>query len=265
MLNPVFVKLGGSLITDKKRPQTPRPDVMESLASEVWQILAAAPDLALLLSHGSGSFGHWVGSRYGTRAGVRGREGWIGYAQVAAAAARLNRLVTDVFLKAGVPVLALQPSASARCRDGRLIALDVEPIRCALDEGLVPLVYGDVAFDTVRGGTIISTEEILGYLAGILQPRRILLLGETDGVYGPEGSVVPLITPQNIRALEESLGRSEGVDVTGGMLGKVQQMLNLVQEQPGLEVHIFSGVEPGLLSTALLDPERAPGTRLRVA
>lgn len=265
MLNPVFVKLGGSLITDKKRPQTPRPDVMGSLAAEVWQILDAAPDLALLLSHGSGSFGHWVGRRYGTRAGVRGREGWIGYAQVAAAAARLNRLVSDAFLKAGVPVLSLQPSASARCRDGRLVSLDVEPIRRALDERLVPLVYGDVAFDAIRGGTIISTEEILGYLAGILRPRRILLLGETDGVYGPEGSVVPLITPQNIRAMEESLGRSEGVDVTGGMLGKVQQMLNLVQEQPGLEVHIFSGVEPGLLSRALLDPERAPGTRLRVA
>lgn len=259
---PVFVKLGGSLITDKTRPETPRPDVIARLAAEVRQALDARPGLPLLLGHGSGSFGHWLGRQYGTRDGVRGREAWLGYARVAAVAARLNRLVTDAFLDAGVPVLAVQPSASARCRDGALVSLDAGPLRRALDERLVPLIYGDVALDRVRGGTIISTEEIMAYLADELRPRRILLLGETAGVYGPEGAVIPQITPQDVEALAGSLGGSRGVDVTGGMLSKVRQMLDLVQRRPGLAVHVLSGLEPGLLTRALLDAHLATGTRI---
>ena len=261
-IKPVFIKLGGSLITDKTRPETPRPGVISRLAAEVRQALDARPDAPLLLGHGSGSFGHWLGSRYGTRDGVRGREAWVGYAQVAATAARLNRIVTDAFLDAGVPVLAVQPSASARCRDGVLVNLDTGPIRRALDERLVPLVWGDVALDEVRGGTIISTEEVFAYLVDALHPGRILLLGETAGVYGPEKTVVPFITPDNVAEIAASLGGSRGMDVTGGMVGKVHQMLDLVRRRPGLWVHILSGVEPGLLTRALLDADVMTGTRV---
>jgi isopentenyl phosphate kinase len=262
----IFVKFGGSVITDKTRPETPRLDVITRLAGEVRQALEARPDLSLLLSHGSGSFGHWVGLHYGTRDGVQGREAWVGYAQVAATAARLNRLVVDAFLLAGVPVLAVPPSASARCRNGVLIGLDILPVRRALDEKLVPLVNGDVALDETRGGTIVSTEQVLGYLAGHLRPERILLLGEAAGVYrtpdGTEPDVIPHITPDNVKSLAASLGASRGIDVTGGMAGKVREMLNLVQDHPGLQVHILSGQEPGLLTRALLDPNLPSGTRI---
>ena len=58
------------------------------------------------------------------------------------------------------------------------------PIEQALASGLVPIVHGDVAFDEVLGGTIISTEEILTFLAYSLKPRWLLLAGETRGVLG---------------------------------------------------------------------------------
>ena len=107
MRAPVYLKLGGSLITDKTRPETSRHDVIARLADEVRQALDTRPDLSLVLGHGSGSFGHWVGSQYGTRDGVSGRDAWIGYARVAASAARLNRIVTDKLLAAGVPVVGI--------------------------------------------------------------------------------------------------------------------------------------------------------------
>ena len=47
-----------------------------------------------------------------------------------------------------------------------------------------------------------------------------------------------------------------------GMAGKVREMLNLVQTYPGLQVHILSGQEPGLLTRALLDPNLQSGTRI---
>nr|HID13069.1 uridylate kinase [Anaerolineae bacterium] len=212
--------------------------------------------------HGSGSFGHWAARPYGTRQGVRAPAQWRGYAQVAAAAARLNRIVTDAFLEADVPVLSVQPSASARCRDGALKYLDTYPIHTALARGLVPLVYGDVALDDVRGGTIISTEDIFLYLADELRPARILLLGEVPGVLGPDGAVVPHITPLDFPALREALAGSGGVDVTGGMADKVAQMVELVQHHPETCVHILSGAEPGLLARALLNAGLHAGTRI---
>jgi isopentenyl phosphate kinase len=258
----IFLKLGGSLITDKTRAYTARHRTIARLAREVRQALDAAPGLRLLVGHGSGSFGHWAASPYGTERGVHTPAQWRGYAEVAAAAARLNRIVTDAFLKAGVPVLSIQPSASARCHDGVLEHLDVRPIRTALAQALVPLVYGDVALDDVRGGTIISTEDIFAFLADELHPSRILLLGEAPGVLDANGIVVSRITPADLPTLQAALTGSAGVDVTGGMAAKVTQMVKLVQRHPEMYAHIFTGIKPGLLARALLDADLRVGTRI---
>jgi len=257
-----FLKLGGSLITDKTRPYTARRDIITQLASEVHQALNAKPKLQLLVGHGSGSFGHWAAKPYSTRQGVQTPTQWRGYAEVAAAAARLNRIVTDAFLEAEVPALSVQPSASAHCHNGGLQYMDLRPFRAALDQGLVPLVYGDVALDDARGGTIISTEDIFLFLAQELHPARILLLGEVPGVLGPDGAVVPRITPASLPALHEALGGAAGVDVTGGMADKVARMVELVQRHPQTTAHVLTGTEPGLLVRALLDPALDVGTRI---
>ncbi|MEW5938981.1 MAG: uridylate kinase, partial [Chloroflexota bacterium] len=47
------------------------------------------------------------------------------------------------------------------------------------------------------------------------------------------------------------VGASSSVDVTGGMAAKVEQMLGLVREIPGLTAEIFSAEEAGNLSRAL--------------
>lgn len=258
----VFVKLGGSLVTNKRRAYTARRGVIRRLAREVRRALDEAPDLRLLIGHGSGSFGHWAARPYGTRQGAHSPAQWRGYADVAAAAARLNRIVTDALWEAGVPVLALQPSASARCCDGVLQYLDTRVIHAALEQRLVPLLYGDVALDDVRGGTIISTEDIFLFLTGEFYPSRILLLGDFEGVLNPAGSVIRRITPEDLTSLGGALVGSGGVDVTGGMADKVAQMVKLVQQHRQTCVHVLSGRERGLLARVLLDPDVATGTRI---
>jgi isopentenyl phosphate kinase len=264
----VFLKLGGSLITDKTRPMFARRRVLARLAREIAEALAARPGLRLLLGHGSGSFGHTVGERYRTREGVHSPEGWRGYAATARAATLLDHLVCDALWEAGVPVLAVPPSASALCRDGVLVHLEVRPIAEALRQGLVPLVYGDVALDEVRGGTIVSTEEVFAYLVPHLRPDRILLAGQVGGVYTadphrePTARLLRRLTPAAVREVERGLGTSHGVDVTGGMWAKVQAMARLVEEVPSLQVRIFSGERPGNVRRALLDPQSGLGTVL---
>ena len=79
-----LIKLGGSLITDKTSPRTLRRDVLDRLAQELESSLAETPS-AVVLGHGSGSFGHVAAKKHGTREGVKDRSGWQGYAAVAAA------------------------------------------------------------------------------------------------------------------------------------------------------------------------------------
>jgi len=246
-----FVKLGGSLITDKQREATARPALIRQLAEELRQARLARPELQVLLGHGSGSFGHWEAQRYHTRAGVSGAEAWTGFARVGAAAARLNRLVTDTFINAGVPVVSLPPSTAAITEEGRVVSYSLEPLERALSAGLVPLVFGDVVFDRARGGGILSTEDVFVYLAQQLQPQAIILLANAPGVLDQQGRVIPEITPARFADIEPALGGSSGVDVTGGMRDKVLQMLHLIQLLPELHVWILSGRVPGILFRAL--------------
>jgi isopentenyl phosphate kinase len=256
----IFLKLGGSLITDKHQPRTPRPDVLARLMGEIATARANRPDLALVLGHGSGSFGHAEGKRYGTRNGVHTAEEWHGFAKVQAAAGLLNHLVLEAAQAAGLPVVNFPPSASAVCRDGALVTLAVAPIQHALAHGLVPVVFGDVAMDETWGGTIVSTEDVFRFLAPQLGPSQLLLAGIEAGVRTrwPEGDILDALTPTTPLG---GVAGSQAADVTGGMASKVQEMLALVKAMPTLEILIFSGVAPGHVQMAL-ERGAVPGTRV---
>ena len=249
-----FLKLGGSLITDKTREQIARPDVLARLADEIAQALTARPDLKLVLGHGSGSFGHAEAKKYATRQGVHTPEQWRQFARVAHIAARLNRRVVDALHAAGLPAFNCQPSASVVCRDGLITQLAIAPISAAVANGLIPIVYGDVAMDEARGGTIISTEDEFRFIARHLPPIEILLAGIERGVLTrwPNGDVIPLINLANAESVRPVLRGSHAADVTGGMESKVLEMLAQAQSMPGLRVRIFSGVEAGAVKRALL-------------
>ena len=255
-----FLKLGGSLITDKNIPRTPRPEVLARLMDEIAAARQARPGQGLVLGHGSGSFGHVEARKYGTRQGVRTAEQWRGLAEVQAAAGELNRLVVDAARAAGLPVLNLPPSASTVCRDGVIQTMAVEPLAAALEHDLVPLVFGDVALDEARGGTIVSTEDVFRYLALRLRPERILLAGIEPGVLTrwPGGDVIPVVTTSTVLT---GVSGSRSADVTGGMASKVSEMLALTQAVAGVRVRIFSGEAPGVVRAALLG-EAQPGTAI---
>jgi isopentenyl phosphate kinase len=264
----IFLKLGGSLITDKRQTETVRHAVLTRLAAEVAAVRQANPHLRLIVAHGSGSFGHVHAKRYGTRAGVHTPAEWLGFALTADAAARLNRIVISALLQAGVPAWSLQPSAWLRCVDGQIRSGMIDNIHQALACGLVPVVFGDVALDDVRGGTIASTEEIFEWLAWQLLPQRILLAGEVDGIYTADPQLdataqrIPTMTPHTFAQLQAAVGASHGVDVTGGMAAKVDQSLRMIAQIPTLTITICSGLLPGHLQQALLAPTGAIGTRI---
>ena len=260
---PVFLKLGGSLITDKGTPQTPRRALIRDLVQAVVEACREQPQLSVLLGHGSGSFGHVPAKKFGTRHGVNTEDQWRGFAEVWYQASALNRLVIDACHQAGFPAISFPFSSGGITAEKNVIRWDLQPLKTAMKNGLLPVVYGDVAIDTILGGTILSTEDIFVHLAGHLRPRRILLAGEEPGVWADfpaPDELLEKITPadrdQRLRGVQ---GAAE-TDVTGGMSAKVHQMLALIEKYPDITVQIFSGKDPRVVKEALKGG--SPGTTL---
>ncbi len=258
----IFLKLGGSLLTDKTGVGAIRPQAAMRVMREIAPARRERPSLQLLLGHGGGSYGHVPAQKYGTRQGVAGAEQWRGFALVHDAMLKLNAHVIGLLLANGVPAISFPPLLLARCVDGRIAQFDAAPIQQALASELVPVIFGDAAFDEKLGGTIVSTEEAMAALAGALRPSWLLLAGETAGVYDADGQVVPAITPASFDEVAAALGGSRGTDVTGGMAAKVEEMLALTAVYPHLQIRIFSGLEKGLLARLLLNPELKIGTQV---
>ena len=146
-----MIKLGGSLITDKRVEQSFRADVMSRIAREIATALPSLTE-SLIIGHVSGSFGHFAAKRHDTINGVQTAEQWRGFAEVGLVAAELNMLVAGQLWRAGVPIFHFQSSAALTSKDGIPHHMPLDNLRKALENDLIPLVYGDVGFDTVRGG-----------------------------------------------------------------------------------------------------------------
>jgi isopentenyl phosphate kinase len=213
--------------------------------------------LRLIIGHGAGSFGHEVAAKYQTHKGAIAPNSWLGFAEVAAAAAELNHIVMKILRRAGVPAIKFQPSASTRTRGEQLMYLETFPLKEALKHGLVPVVYGDVSVDATQGMSIVSTEKLFDNLARELSPTRIVLSGQVDGVYDrdpftdAQAELIEDIDSGNWSEVEAKLGGSHGVDVTGGMFTKVRDMYRLTVAMPPMQAMIISAEEPGNVEKVL--------------
>lgn len=250
----IFLKLGGSLITEKDKPYTPRLDKLKELAVEIKTVLDSRPELTLILGHGSGSFGHTAAKKYGTRDGVKTSEQWYGFSEVRYQAAELTRYVMQTLLEAGIPAIPFSPSASMVSNHRKVTSHNILAIRRALGAHLLPVVHGDVAFDESLGGTILSTEDVFAFLAEHFSPTQILLAGIEAGVWADfpaRKKLVKEIQLSDYEKMKTGIGGSANTDVTGGMKTKVEEMFGLIQENKGLTVQIFSAEESGSLTRAL--------------
>lgn len=260
----IFLKLGGSLITDKNKPHTPKIDIISRAAEEISSALSQTDNIKLLIGHGSGSFGHVPAKKFKTREGVFSQQDWRGLQEVWYQARALNQIVVDQLNRYGIPVISFPPSASIVSNKRRPENWNTDSIIRALDAGLVPLLNGDIIIDRAIGGTIYSTEELFLYLSEVIQPDRLLLAGIEPGVWEdfPVCSAISQEISMNTFHLTANvLQGSKATDVTGGMQEKVQIILDIIKQFPSCQGLIFSGLQPGNIKNALLGQKM--GTLLR--
>jgi len=289
-----LLKLGGSLLTEKTAVDAIRPTVLARLAAEIaevahanswapaaetpavgapgtasaanagsWAPADAAPGspgarrAALVLAHGSGSFGHVAARRHGIAGGLRGAGQLPGVSLTQERAAALHWQVCAALAAAGLHPFSLAPSSSVVTAGGRPLGIALEPLLLALARGLLPVLYGDVVMDREQGVAICSTERLFELLARELpahgvRVRRVLWLGETDGVYDAAGRTLDRLAAGDLARqgeLRGAIGAAAGADVTGGMLHRVETALALAAR--GIPSLIANGTTPGLLAAAL--------------
>ncbi len=216
-----ILKLGGSAITDKNKAQTANMEAIRSLAkaiARVWH--SGVHDIVLV--HGAGSFGHALVLEHKIDEGVHTDEQKLAAAKTHAACAKLTGLLANALLEEGVPAISLPPTLLIVQTNKRIVKFDQKKVLDCLAMGYLPILRGDMVPDTALGMSVCSGDQIASYLGK--KAERIVLGTDVDGVLA-DGKVVPLITSQNFSEYEKHLGASGSPDVTGGMAGKIKELL----------------------------------------
>ncbi len=222
MPEPVLLKLGGSILTRKESEGEIREEILDRIGKEI----AARKNLPLLIIHGAGSCGHPEARKYGLSAGLApGNLAGVGTTH--RAVSRLNDALVAALRREGCEAVGIHPFHAAYAENGRLIAMETRQIREMINRTMVPVLHGDVVMDGVRGVSIVSGDQLVVFLARALGIRKIGLATDVPGVLAGD-RVIPEITPGSANGL--SIGTSRHTDVTGGMEGKVGELLVLARD-----------------------------------
>jgi isopentenyl phosphate kinase len=248
----IVLKLGGSVITDKKREFVARNDTISRIMKEI----GASRVNRLIIVHGGGSYGHPLAKQYRLSEGHRNQTQILGLVKTRQSMMDLNKILLDSAIKNHLPCVSVQPSAFIRTKGGRIEEVNLEIITSLLDLHAIPLMFGDVVLDSQLGFTILSGDQLTARLAIELCASQIVLATDVDGVFdsdpkeNPKASLIARMTGQDLGELAgEDEKDARTIDVTGKMIGKMREVIPAVQK--GVRVIVLNGLVDGRISAAL--------------
>jgi len=174
----LVLKLGGSVITDKRVRCRARPGVIGRLARELKPFCSET-----IIVHGAGSFGHIKASKHGLKDGISSDEALLGAAEVQREVRELDAIVCRALQKAGIPAISIPPSVFLQFSCGSLSEYDVGPFREAMARGFVPVTFGDVVMDDLQGVAICSGDDLVKLLACEFKAERAVFVSDVDGIF----------------------------------------------------------------------------------
>ena len=228
MSDRIILKLGGSVITEKGADCTVSRAALAGIAAAI----AGAHAAQIVVVHGAGSCGHPEAQRYHLDKGAAAGQ-TDGIYVTHRAVSALNEAVVSTLREAGVPALGIHPLHEGVAANGRLVAFESRHLEQMLALGMVPVIHGDVVMDLSRGACIVSGDQLVRYLAVALKCTRVGLATDVPGVLDG-GRVVPVINPETAHTLQ--IGNSSHTDVTGGMKGKIDELLGLAMAGIGADI-----------------------------
>jgi len=258
-----IIKLGGSAITVKDKFKEPREEIIKQAGQEIAEAIKTE-GYRVILVHGGGSFGHPVAHKYGLKEGLKTLESKIGFSETIDAMRELNLIVSRILRELNLPIMPIQPSAISLMDNDKLISMHLDVILRALDEGFIPLLWGDPVLDLTKGCTILSGDDIIHYLAKVIKPKVVVFGTNVDGVFldfPKNQELVHKIDESNLREVLEAIRPVSYRDVTGGFYRKMNRIIDISKQ--GIRVYIVNLFKKGRLLKALMMKDDA-GTLIEV-
>ena len=258
----IILKIGGSILTNKDAVSEVDTKSLKRIASEIKSSLDNSFK-ELIIVHGAGSFGHPPAKKY--KIGERFDESEypqkrIGFCETQNAVKKLNMYICEAFIDEGLPVVAIPASSFMRATNKRITEGNLDSFKRYLDKGFIPVIYGDVVLDEELEICVISGDQLIQYLAKNLNPDMVVLGTDVDGVYNKNPKTHDdAIFFDKFSSLDDldTLEGTTNVDVTGGMVGKIKELLYLADL--GIESKIINAeVENNVFK--VLENEKVKGT-----
>jgi isopentenyl phosphate kinase len=263
--NPIILKLGGSAITDKTMEATPKTEIINRLAEEIKRA-----DLDnLIVVHGGGSFGHPTAAKYGIKGGYKDDPTQkFGFAETHHMMTVLNGLVMDAMIWHEIPAVSIAPSSCFITENCRIQHFDETVLEFMAKMVFTPVMYGDAVLDNKLGFTVLSGDQLVAYLAIKYKAAKIVVGVDTDGLFDSDPKTNPNAKPYKKLTLEElkellpKLSKTASIDVTGGMAGKIAELIPAIEA--GVHVTV-TGATKGLSIYRALTDQSVLGTEIETA
>ncbi|MGQ0606752.1 MAG: isopentenyl phosphate kinase [Candidatus Nitrosotenuis sp.] len=244
----ILIKLGGSIITNKERPLSPRIKTIDNIAKQVRRI--SEP---FVIVHGGGSFGHYWSVKYDMHT-KPARYDSHGVAIVKNSMVELNKIILDCFTKNKLNPYCLPPTDFMS--GNKPILSKIKEIKKIAESDLIPVTFGDALWFGQKKSYILSGDKIMSILARILRPRLSIFVLNVDGLYS-DLKTKHLI--YDMRDNQVSI-QDTPMDVTGGMTRKVEEATRI--SKMGLKVFFTNGNRPERIVDAV-KKNRFEGTVFR--
>lgn len=231
MSEKLIIKLGGSLLTDKQTPYKLNQEILNSVSNEIQQCLNQGLIKELVIVHGVGSFGHPPVLKYNLHKGFKSRSQLINISETQYRVNGFRQKVTRALFKAGIPVNYFHSSSIFLGKNFRVQDYYLKPLKGYLDIGLVPVIGGDMMFDTEHGFSVLSGDIITIILAKELKMDTVVFATDVKGVFNenPKKSknakIVKQIKISEIAGLIKEM-KSEN-DASNAMAGKLSSIMEL--------------------------------------
>ncbi len=244
----LLIKLGGSIITNKKKPLSAKRKTINKIAQSLNKI-----NEDFVIVHGGGSYGHYWSVKFNMHTKPE-KYNLKGVSIVKNSMIELNKIILDSFIKNKLNPYCLPPTDFVM--GNKPINKKILEIKKIASSGLIPITFGDALWYGNKKSYILSGDKIMSMLARILKPRLSIFVLNEDGLYSDMKTKKLIYEFKN----EKISIKKNQIDVTGGMTRKVTEATNI--SKMGLQVFFVNGNKPERIVNAV-NRKKFEGTLFR--
>ncbi len=253
-----LIKLGGSILTDKNTPYTANEELISSIAKEIKECLDAGLIEDLIIIHGVGSFGHVPVLKHKLHLGFQNTEQLLPMSQTQHEINEFRLKLTRNFIDAGIPVNLLHASSFCISEKMNISEFFMEAVKGYMSLGMIPLIGGDMLYDTKMGFSVGSGDQFMVLYAKNLTADTMIFVSDVDGVYtadpkkDPDAKIIYSLKIEMLKGIIENTDSAHLKDVSGAMKGKLKAIYSLKDEiAHGTNVCLLSMKNYGTLKSVL--------------